>query len=470
MDKPGFIKYKKKDPPLKKVKKRIKNHNEFQSLLSDKELRCQSDRCMDCGTPFCHSSCPLGNMIPEFNSAVSNNKWKEAYEILISTNNFPEFTGRICPAPCEHSCVLGINQDPVSIENIEKQVIEKAFIKGYVNPNNISNKLDKKIAIVGSGPAGLACADELNKKGYQVTVYEKDEELGGLLRFGIPDFKLDKKIIDRRVELLDKEGIIFKTNKCLGKDLSLERLDSKYDAVVLCIGSSIPRDLIIEGRELDGIHYAMDFLSMQNRINSNIPTNIKINAKDKNVVVLGGGDTGSDCIGTSNRHGAKSITQLELLPRPPKERDESMIWPLFANTFKTSSSQEEGCDRAWGVMAKEFIGNGTIEYVKTEDISWDSDKKTFYPIKNSEKLIPCDLLLIAIGYEKPNLSFDNEFSIDTFPDGRIYANEKNFLTSRKNFFSCGDSRRGQSLVVWAIKEGRDCAKSVDKYIKKKQLT
>jgi len=470
MDKPGFIKYKKKDPPLKKVKKRIKNHNEFQSLLSDKELRCQSDRCMDCGTPFCHSSCPLGNMIPEFNSAVSNNKWKEAYEILISTNNFPEFTGRICPAPCEHSCVLGINQDPVSIENIEKQVIEKAFIKGYVNPNNISNKLDKKIAIVGSGPAGLACADELNKKGYQVTVYEKDEELGGLLRFGIPDFKLDKKIIDRRVELLDKEGIIFKTNKCLGKDLSLERLDSKYDAVILCIGSSIPRDLIIEGRELNGIHYAMDFLSMQNRINSNIPTNIKINAKDKNVVVLGGGDTGSDCIGTSNRHGAKSITQLELLPRPPKERDESMIWPLFANTFKTSSSQEEGCDRAWGVMAKEFIGNGTIEYVKTEDISWDSDKKTFYPIKNSEKLIPCDLLLIAIGYEKPNLSFDNEFSIDTFPDGRIHANEKNFLTSRKNFFSCGDSRRGQSLVVWAIKEGRDCAKSVDKYIKKKQLT
>ena len=470
MDKPGFIRYKKKDPTLKKVKKRLKNHNEFQSLLSDKDLRCQSDRCMDCGTPFCHSSCPLGNMIPEFNSAVSNNDWKEAYKILISTNNFPEFTGRICPAPCEHSCVLGINQDPVSIENIEKQVIEKAFIKGYVNPNTIINKLDKKVAVIGSGPAGLACADELNKRGYKVTVYEKDEEVGGLLRFGIPDFKLDKKIIDRRVKLLDNEGIIFKTNKCLGKDLSLERLESIYDAVVLCIGSTIPRDILIEGRELKGIHFAMEFLSMQNRINSNISTKIKINAKDKNVVILGGGDTGSDCIGTSNRHGAKSVTQLELLPRPPKERDDSMIWPLFANTFKTSSSHEEGCDRAWGVMAKEFIGNENIEYVKTEDIRWDSDKKAFYPIKNSEKLIPCDLLLIAIGYEKPNLFFDNEFSIDTFPDGRILANEKNFLTSRKKFFSCGDSRRGQSLVVWAIKEGRDCATSVHKFLKKKQLT
>ena len=470
MDKPGFIRYKKKDPTLKKVKKRLKNHNEFQSLLSDKDLRCQSDRCMDCGTPFCHSSCPLGNMIPEFNSAVSNNDWKEAYKILISTNNFPEFTGRICPAPCEHSCVLGINQDPVSIENIEKQVIEKAFIKGYVNPNTIINKLDKKVAVIGSGPAGLACADELNKRGYKVTVYEKDEEVGGLLRFGIPDFKLDKKIIDRRVKLLDKEGIIFKTNKCLGKDLSLERLESIYDAVVLCIGSTIPRDILIEGRELKGIHFAMEFLSMQNRINSNISTKIKINAKDKNVVILGGGDTGSDCIGTSNRHGAKSVTQLELLPRPPKERDDSMIWPLFANTFKTSSSHEEGCDRAWGVMAKEFIGNENIEYVKTEDIRWDSDKKAFYPIKNSEKLIPCDLLLIAIGYEKPNLFFDDEFSIDTFPDGRILANENNFLTSRKKFFSCGDSRRGQSLVVWAIKEGRDCATSVHKFLKKKQLT
>ena len=437
MDKPGFIKYKKKDPTLKKVKKRLKNHNEFQSLLSDKELRCQSDRCMDCGTPFCHSSCPLGNMIPEFNSAVSNNDWKEAYKILISTNNFPEFTGRICPAPCEHSCVLGINQDPVSIENIEKQVIEKAFIKGYVNPNTIINKSDKKVAVIGSGPSGLACADELNKRGYKVIVYEKDEQVGGLLRFGIPDFKLDKKIIDRRVKLLDKEGIIFKTNKCLGKDLSLERLESTYDAVVLCIGSSIPRDILIEGRELEGIHFAMEFLSMQNRINSNISTKVKINAKDKNVVILGGGDTGSDCIGTSNRHGAKSITQLELLPRPPKERDDSMMWPLFANTFKTSSSHEEGCDRAWGVMAKEFIGNDNIEYVKTEDIRWDSDNKAFYPIKNSEKLIPCDLLLIAIGYEKPNLFFDDEFSIDTFPDGRILANENNFLTTRKKFFSCG---------------------------------
>ena len=250
MHKPGFIKYEKKNPSQLSIKKRLRNYNEFQSSLSDKDLRCQSDRCMDCGTPFCHSSCPLGNMIPEFNDAVSKNDWKEAYKALISTNNFPEFTGRICPAPCEHSCVLGINQDPVTIENIEKQIIEKAFLKGYVKPKKVDKRLSKKIAIVGSGPAGLSCADQLNKKGYKVTVYEKDEKVGGLLRFGIPDFKLEKKIIDRRVKILEKEGVIFQTNKCLGKDITIDRLDSKYDAVILCIGSTIPKDINIVGREL----------------------------------------------------------------------------------------------------------------------------------------------------------------------------------------------------------------------------
>ena len=470
MHKPGFIKYEKKNPSQISIKKRLRNYNEFQSSLSDKDLRCQSDRCMDCGTPFCHSSCPLGNMIPEFNDAVSKNDWKEAYKALISTNNFPEFTGRICPAPCEHSCVLGINQDPVTIENIEKQIIEKAFLKGYVKPKKVDKRLSKKIAIVGSGPAGLSCADQLNKKGYKVTVYEKDEKVGGLLRFGIPDFKLEKKVIDRRVKILEKEGIIFQTKKCLGKDITIDRLDSKYDAVILCIGSTIPKDINIVGRELDGIHFAMDFLTMQNRINSNLKTDIKINAKNKNVIVLGGGDTGSDCIGTSNRHGAKTITQIELLPRPPKERDKSMMWPLFANTFKTSSSHEEGCDRVWGIKVKEFIGKDKIEHVRTEDISWDKHNKNFYIVENSEKLIPCDLLLIAIGYESPNLFFDDQFSIDLMSDGRIKADEKNYLTSKENFFTCGDSRRGQSLVVWAIKEGRDCAESVHNYLKKKQLT
>ena len=470
MVRPGFIKYKKKNPSLTKVDKRLKNHSEFQSLLSDNDLRNQSDRCMDCGTPFCHSSCPLGNMIPEFNSAVSDNNWREAYEILVSTNNFPEFTGRICPAPCEHSCVLGINQDPVSIENIEKQVIEKAFLKGYVKPTKKKKLSNKKIAVVGSGPAGLACADQLNKNGYQVTVYEKDEKIGGLLRFGIPDFKLEKKIIDRRVKILEEEGINFLTKMCIGENISIERLDTEYDAVVLCVGSTVPKNIVLEGRNLSGIHFAMDFLTMQNKINSKIKTDIDINAKDKNVVVLGGGDTGSDCIGTSNRQGAKSVLQLELLPRPPLERDDSMMWPLFASTFKTSSSHEEGCDRKWGVMAKEFVGKDNIEFVKTVDISWDKDKKSFYPLKNSEKLIPCDLLLIAIGYEKPNLFFDDQYSIETSSDGTIRANEKNYLTSRKKFFSCGDSRRGQSLVVWAIKEGRDCAHSVHKFLKKKQLT
>jgi glutamate synthase (NADPH/NADH) small chain len=470
MVKPGFIKYKKKNPSQLKVQKRLRNYNEFQSSLSDKDLRCQTDRCMDCGTPFCHSSCPLGNMIPEFNDAVSKNDWKKAYKALISTNNFPEFTGRICPAPCEHSCVLGINQDPVTIENIEKQIIEKAFLKGYVKPHKVDKRIKKKIAIVGSGPAGLSCADQLNKKGYKVTVYEKDEKVGGLLRFGIPDFKLEKKVIDRRVKILEKEGIIFQTSKCLGKDITVDRLDSKYDAIILSIGSSIPKDISIEGRELEGIHFAMDFLTMQNRINSNLKTDTNINAKNKNVIVLGGGDTGSDCIGTSNRHGAKTITQIELLPRPPKERDKSMMWPLFANTFKTSSSHEEGCDRVWGIKAKEFVGKDKIEYVRTEDISWDKHNKNFYIVKNSENLIPCYLLLIAIGYESPNLFFDDQFSIDLMRDGRIKANNKNFLTSKENFFTCGDSRRGQSLVVWAIKEGRDCAESVHNYLKKKQHT
>ena len=470
MHKPGFIKYEKKNPSQLSIKKRLRNYNEFQSSLSDKDLRRQSERCMDCGIPFCHSSCPLGNMIPEFNDAVSKNDWKKAYKALISTNNFPEFTGRICPAPCEHSCVLGINQDPVTIENIEKQIIEKAFLKGYVKPKKVDKRLSEKIAIVGSGPAGLSCADQLNKKGYKVTVYEKDEKVGGLLRFGIPDFKLEKKVIDRRVKILEKEGVIFQTNKCLGKDITIDRLDSKYDAVILCIGSTIPKDINIVGRELDGIHFAMDFLTMQNRINSNLKTDFKINAKNKNVIVLGGGDTGSDCIGTSNRHGAKTITQIELLPRPPKERDKSMMWPLFANTFKTSSSHQEGCDRVWGIKAKEFLGKDKIEYIRTEDISWDKHNKNFYIVENSEKLIPCDLLLIAIGYESPNLFFDDQFSIDLMSDGRIKADEKNYLTSKENFFTCGDSRRGQSLVVWAIKEGRDCAESVHNYLKKKQLT
>ena len=436
---------------------------------------------MNCGVPFCHSGCPLGNIIPEFNDAVYRESWQEAYEILSSTNNFPEFTGRICPAPCESSCVLGINQPPVSIEEIEKHIIEIAFDKGYVKPRVPVLRTGKKIAVIGSGPAGLAAAAQLNQAGHQVTVFERDEKPGGLLRYGIPDFKLEKNVIDRRITLLEEEGIVFKCNANVGVNISINDLTRDCNAIVLAGGSTIPRDLPIPGRELNGVHYAMHFLKQQNKLvagsdplaKKNIESNVLdhlLSAKDKHVVVIGGGDTGSDCVGTSNRQGAASITQFELMPKPPESRSTIMPWPTYPMVMKTTSSHEEGCERQWAVATKEFIGDetGNLKALKTVELEWKSDDgrpSKFTERPGSEKIIPCELVLLAMGFVAPEKDgILDTLDIELDDRGNVRATEKEFKTNIGKIFACGDMRRGQSLVVWAISEGRECARKVDEFL------
>ena len=444
-------------------------------------LNQQAARCMNCGVPFCHSGCPLGNIIPEFNDAVYRQSWEEAYEILTSTNNFPEFTGRICPAPCESACVLGINQPPVNIEEIEKHIIEIAFEKGYVKPKSPVIRTGKKVAVVGSGPAGLAAAAQLNQAGHSVTVYERDEKPGGLLRYGIPDFKLEKKIIDRRIAVMEEEGIAFKCNANVGVNVSINDLLRENAAIVLAGGSTVPRDLNIPGRESNGVHFAMQFLKQQNKkvsgsdplAHSTIESNIAkelISAKGKNVVVIGGGDTGSDCVGTSNRQGAKSVTQFELLPKPPDGRNSFMPWPTYPMVLKTSSSHEEGCERQWAVATKEFIadGNGNLKALKTVELEWkveDGRASKFVEKAGSEKIIDCELVLLAMGFVAPQKEgMLNELDVELDERGNVKANEKDYKTNISKLFSCGDMRRGQSLVVWAISEGRECARKVDEFL------
>jgi glutamate synthase (NADPH/NADH) small chain len=436
---------------------------------------------MNCGVPFCHSGCPLGNIIPEFNDAVYRESWQEAYEILSSTNNFPEFTGRICPAPCESSCVLGINQPPVSIEEIEKHIIEIAFDKGYVKPKVPVLRSGKKIAVIGSGPAGLAAAAQLNQAGHQVTVFERDEKPGGLLRYGIPDFKLEKNIIDRRITLMEEEGIVFKCNANVGVNININDLTRDYNAIVLAGGSTIPRDLTIPGRELNGVHYAMHFLKQQNKLvagsdplaQKNIESNVLdhlLTAKGKHVVVIGGGDTGSDCVGTSNRQGAASITQFELMPKPPESRTPIMPWPTYPMVMKTTTSHEEGCERQWAVATKEFIGdeNGNLKALKTVELEWKSEDgrpSKFTERFGSEKIIPCELVLLAMGFEAPQKSgMLDTLDVELDERGNVRATEKEFRTNIGKIFACGDMRRGQSLVVWAISEGRECARKVDEFL------
>ena len=430
---------------------------------------------MDCGIPFCHTGCPLGNIIPEFNDAVYHEDWEMAIDILLSTNNFPEFTGRICPAPCESSCVLGINKPPVAIEHIEKMIIEKAFNLGLVKPLIPQYRTGKKVAVVGSGPSGLATAAQLNKAGHSVTVYERADRIGGLLRYGIPDFKLDKEILDRRLELLRAEGIVFKTNVNIGTDLPINTLIDEVDAVVLCGGATVPRNLNIKGREFKGIHFAMDFLTQQNKriAGDTVPEDVGISAKGKHVLVIGGGDTGSDCVGTSNRHGAKSVTQIELLSKPPLERTENDPWPKYAMVLKTSTSHEEGVERNWSILTKEFISDnkGNVKYLRVVDIKWDigyTGKPEFIEIEGTERDLPCDLALLAIGFvhgetdkirDKVNIELDTRGNINT----------SNYRTNIENVFAAGDMRRGQSLVVWAISEGREAAREVDKYLMGKSL-
>ncbi|HVM88472.1 MAG TPA: glutamate synthase subunit beta [Puia sp.] len=473
MGKPtGFLEFTRELPGKRPASERRNDYQEFVSLFPYEKLNQQAARCMNCGIPFCHHGCPLGNVIPEFNDAVYRKQWKEAYDVLSSTNNFPEFTGRICPAPCESSCVLGINQPPVTIEEIEKHIIEIAFEKGFVKAKKPNVRSGKKVAVVGSGPAGLAAAAQLNYAGHLVTVFERDDAPGGLLRYGIPDFKLEKWVIDRRVKLMEEEGVVFKCNANVGVNISINDLLREFHAVVLAGGSTVPRDLNIPGRELKGVHFAMDFLKQQNkRVSNKTVGDDDIFATGKNVVVIGGGDTGSDCVGTSNRHKAKSIMQFELLPKPPESRTAYMPWPTYPIVLKTSSSHEEGCERDWAVATKEFIGddNGNLKALKTVRLEWkfteDGKPAQFVEVPGSEKEIPCELALLAMGFIHPqHEGVINQLEIELDSRGNVRATEKEYQTNIAKIFSAGDMRRGQSLVVWAISEGRECARKVDEYL------
>lgn len=482
MGKPtGFLEFDRELPGKKPVSERLKNYNEFVERYSDEKLNQQSARCMNCGVPFCHSGCPLGNVIPEFNDAVYEKNWQEAYDILASTNNFPEFTGRICPAPCESACVLGINQPAVTIEEIEKHIIEIAFEKGFVKPRIPHVRTGKKVAVVGSGPAGLAAAAQLNYAGHSVTVFERDDQPGGLLRYGIPDFKLEKWVIDRRIKLMEEEGITFRCHANVGVNVRINDLLREYHAVVLAGGSTVPRDLKIPGRELKGVYFAMQFLKQQNKRNAgrdplahaNIESNIfsyDLLASGKNVVVIGGGDTGSDCVGTSNRHKAKSVTQFELLPKPPENRDHYMPWPTYPMILKTSTSHEEGANRHWAIATKEFIGDkkGNLKALKVVDLEWkivDGRPAQFVERQGSEREIPCELALLAMGFVHPqHEGLLNELGVELDERGNVKATEKEYKTSINKIFTAGDMRRGQSLVVWAISEGRECARKVDEFL------
>lgn len=479
----GFLEYTRQLPKKRPVEERRKDYREFVERYDDTTLNQQSARCMNCGVPFCHNGCPLGNIIPEFNDAVYCKNWYEAYEILISTNNFPEFTGRICPAPCETACVLGINQPAVVIEEIERHIIETAFEKGYVKPRKPNLLTGKKIAVVGSGPAGLAAAAQLISVGHSVTVFERDEKPGGLLRYGIPDFKLEKWVIDRRIALMEEEGVVFRCGVNVGADVSFSDLMREYHAVVLAGGSTVPRDLNVPGRDLNGVYFAMQFLKQQNMRVDNPEADLlskrsypgshwdeEIWATGKHVVVIGGGDTGSDCVGTSNRHGAASITQFELMPMPPTERTSYMPWPQYPMILKTTSSHEEGCERQWAVATKRFIGeNGKITALETVELEWksgaDGRPASFVEREGTSKIIPCDLALLAMGFVHPlHEAFITEAGIELDNRGNIKAAENDFHTNLPKVFACGDMRRGQSLVVWAISEGRECARKVDEYL------
>ena len=470
-DPKGFLSVNRELPKKRKVQERLEDYQELYQDFSNEKTIKQASRCMDCGIPFCHNGCPLGNIIPEFNDAVYEEDWEVAYEILSSTNNFPEFTGRICPAPCEAACVLGINQPPVAIEHIEKSIAETAFEKGLIRPKPPTIRTGKKVAVVGSGPAGLAAAAQLNKAGHSVTVYERNTRIGGLLRYGIPDFKLEKWVVERRVAIMEAEGIKFKTNANVGGNVDAKKLVEDFDAVVLTGGSTVPRDLPIKGRDLKGVHFAMDFLEQNNKrvAGDKISKKEELFATDKNVLVIGGGDTGSDCVGTSNRHKAKSVTQIELLAKPPGERAAQTPWPLWPMMLRTSTSHEEGCEREWAILTEAFIGDkkGNLKAVKLVDIEWKKDEATgrnsFVKIEGSEREIPCELALLAIGFIHPqHEGMLKHLGVELTERGNVKDNQ--YQTNIENVFVAGDMRRGQSLVVWAISEGREAAKAVDKYL------
>lgn len=469
-DHKGFLKYKRALPSTRDVAERVNDYKEVYEEFPKEKTIEQASRCMDCGVPFCHNGCPLGNIIPEFNEAVEAQDWENAFQILNTTNNFPEFTGRICPAPCEAACVLGINQPAVAIEHIEKTIIETAFEKGFIRPQAPTLRTGKKVAVIGSGPAGLATAAQLNKAGHSVTVFERNDRIGGLLRYGIPDFKLEKWVLDRRIQLMEAEGIRFKTNVNVGVDITAEEILSSFDSMVLCGGSTIPRDLKIPGRDLKGIHFAMDFLEHNNkRVAGDNIEDTNLLANDKNVLVIGGGDTGSDCVGTSNRHKAKSVVQIELLGKPPMTRSKSTPWPLWPMQLRTSSSHEEGCDRQWAIHTKAFLSDdqGQLRAVQTVEVEWQQSSNggpsQLVELPGTEKEIPCELALLAVGYLHPQFAgLLDQLGVEVNDRGNVC--DDHYQTNQEKVFVAGDMRMGQSLVVWAISEGREAARAVDKYL------
>ncbi|QZP17342.1 glutamate synthase subunit beta [Methylophilales bacterium] len=446
---------------------RVKNYKEFVMHLSDEEAKTQGARCMDCGIPFCNNGCPVNNIIPDWNDLVYKQDWEGALEVLHSTNNFPEFTSRICPAPCESACTLNINSDPVGIKSIEHAIIDKAWENNWVLPQVPKNKTGKKIAIVGSGPAGMAAAQQLARVGHHVVVLEKNDRIGGLLRYGIPDFKMEKIHIDRRVRQMEEEGVVFKTNQNVGENVKPDDLINEYDAVILAGGAEWPRDLPIPGRDLDGVHFAMDFLPLQNKVVAGDKFEDQIMATNKHVVVIGGGDTGSDCVGTSNRHGAASISQFELMPQPPENENKLLAWPYWPLKMRTSSSHEEGCDRDWSIATKSFVddGNGKVKELIASKVKWEDGKMKEIP--GSEFKLKADLVLLAMGFISPQQKILDLFNVEKDQRGNAKADtegESSYATSKNKVFAAGDMRRGQSLVVWAIREGRQCARSVDEFL------
>ncbi|HHH44724.1 MAG TPA: glutamate synthase subunit beta [Gammaproteobacteria bacterium] len=475
MGKPtGFMEYPRRERGYKPVEERIKHFKEFVIPLSDQELSTQGARCMDCGIPFCHQGCPVNNIIPDWNDLVWKGEWERAIKVLHSTNNFPEFTGRICPAPCQEACTLNLEGEPVTIKTIECAIVDKAWENGWIKPLPAAHQTGKKVAVVGSGPAGMACAQQLGRAGHEVTLFEKNDRIGGLLRYGIPDFKMDKCYIDRRVRQMEAEGVTFRPDCNVGADISTEELLKNFDAVALTGGSEQPRDLPVPGRELEGVYFAMQFLPQQNRRDAGdtVPADLSITATGKNVIVIGGGDTGSDCIGTSIRQGCKSVTQLEILPKPPEQENRELTWPNWPNKMRTSSSQEEGAKRDWSVATKAFIGNhGKVEKIRCVRVDWSKDEQGAWQMKEiegSEFELEADLILLAMGFVHPvqegllndlGVAYDERGNVKGDTEG-----ENAYRTSIDKVFAAGDMRRGQSLVVWAIREGRQCARAVDEFL------
>ncbi|MFS4456586.1 glutamate synthase subunit beta [Maribacter sp. 2304DJ31-5] len=466
----GFMEFDRKVEAYAPVEERVKNYKEFTLPMEEKELKEQGGRCMNCGIPFCHSGCPLGNLIPDFNDAVYRGKWEKATDILHSTNNFPEFTGRLCPAPCEEACVLGINEDPVTIENIEKNIVETAFEKGWIVAEPPATRTDKKVAVIGSGPAGLAAAQQLNRAGHLVTVFERDEKPGGLLRYGIPDFKMEKHVIDRRLGVLEEEGIVFKCNVHVGVDIKAEELKTDYDAIVLCGGATVRRNLPIKGSDLNGVVQAMDFLPQNNRRVDGVKNfEHEILATNKDVIVIGGGDTGSDCIGTSLRQGAKSVSNFEIMPMATTDRPADQPWPFWPMRLRTSSSHKEGAERFFSISTKEFIGDksGNLKGLITSEVEWikqPGQRPVLKEVEGTEKEWKCELALLAMGFTGSEMTVAEQLGLESDARTNIKASDSDYKTNVDGVFVAGDQRRGQSLIVWAISEGRQAAHHVDAYL------